>query len=313
MDQPPLQTMPPPDGFAPVPFGHEEVLRGRSRKTLREGALVLQAVGIEHVIEVGSNGARILVAMLDGDRARAELQDYDEDNAVWPPPKPEAPPVHGGAVGAAVAFVLVVACLYPIGQNGGFGRDWWSVGRMHAGSVVEGEVWRTLTALTLHVDLQHLISNIIFGSMFGILTAQALGVGTAWLGTVLAGALGNWVESYIVSPGHLAVGASTAIFGTLGLLVGAEWSRRGKTRAPWVRRVAPLFAGAVLFGWLGVGDGSGRVDVMAHATGFTAGALLGVIVGLTKLSERAGPWGQRAMTAAAILLLVAGWWIALSA
>lgn len=183
---------------------------------------------------------------------------------------------------------------------------------MHAGAVLDGEIWRTLTALTLHVDIQHLISNIIFGTMFGILTAQALGVGTAWLGTVLAGALGNWIESYIVAPSHLAVGASTAIFGTLGLLVAAEWSRRGKTRAPWVRRVAPLFAGAVLFGWLGVGDGSGRTDVMAHATGFVAGALLGIVVGLTKLPERAGRAGQWVMAVTAIGLLVAGWWFALS-
>ena len=312
MNQPPLPTVPPRDAFAPVPFGHEEVLRGRSRKTVQEGALVLQAAGIPHVIEVGSNGARILVELLDGDRSREELQDYDKDNVAWPPPRPDAPPVHRGAVGAAVAFIVVVACLYPIGQNGGFGRDWWSVGRMHAGAVVEGEVWRTLTALTLHVDLQHLISNVIFGTMFGVLTAQALGVGTAWLGTVLAGALGNWVESYIVAPEHLAVGASTAIFGTLGLLVAAEWSRRGKTRAPWVRRVAPIFAGAVLFGWLGVGDGTGRTDVMAHATGFAAGALLGIIVGLTKLPERAGRWSQWLMATAAIGLLVAGWWVALS-
>ena len=279
---------------------------------MREGALVLQAAGIEHAIEVGSNGARILVALLDGDRSRAELHGYDEDNVAWPPPRPEAQPVHGGALGAVALFVVVVACLYPIGQHGGFGRDWWSVGRMHAGSVVDGEIWRALTALTLHVDLQHLISNIIFGTMFGVLTAQALGPGIAWLGTVLAGALGNWIESYIVDPQHLAVGASTAIFGTLGLLVGAEWSRRGKTRAPWVRRVAPLFAGAVLFGWLGVGDGSGRVDVMAHATGFVAGALLGIIVGLTRLPGRAGRMGQWAMGAVAILLLVAAWWVALS-
>ncbi|MFT5733500.1 MAG: rhomboid protease GluP [Planctomycetota bacterium] len=300
------------DGFAPVTFGHEEVLRGRSKKSVGEGALVLQAMGIEHAIEVGSRGARIIVSMMDGDRARAELHDYDEDNDAWPPPVPTVPSVHAGSVWGAAAFVLLVVLLYPIGQQGGFGRDWWSVGRMHAGGVVDGEIWRTLTALTLHVDLQHLISNVIFGSMFGILAAQALGTGTAWLGTVLAGAMGNWVESYLVRPEHLAVGASTAIFGTLGLLAAAEWSRRGQNRAPWVRRVAPLFGGVVLFGWLGVGDGSGRVDVMAHATGFVCGAALGIMVGLTRLPNRAGRAAQWMMGTAALILIAAGWAIALT-
>lgn len=300
------------DGFAPVPFGHEEVLRGRSRKSVGEGALVLQAVGIQHVVEVGSRGARILVSALDGDRARGELHDYDEDNVAWPPPPPVAPVGHKGGVWAAGAFISVVAALYPIGQSGGFGRDWWTPGRMHAQSVLDGEVWRTLTALTLHVDAQHLVSNIVFGTLFTILTAQALGTGTAWLGTVLAGALGNWIESFLVRPEHLAVGASTAIFGTLGLLVAAEWTRRGRARAPWVRRVAPLFAGAVLFGWLGVGDGSGRVDVMAHATGFVCGALLGTLAGLTRLPERAGAWAQWAMGLTALSLIAGGWWLALS-
>ncbi|MFT7077615.1 MAG: hypothetical protein ACJA0P_003641, partial [Planctomycetota bacterium] len=139
------------DGFAPVTFGHEEVLRGRSKKSVGEGALVLQAMGIEHAIEVGSRGARIIVSMMDGDRARAELHDYDEDNDAWPPPVPTVPSVHAGSVWGAAAFVLLVVLLYPIGQQGGFGRDWWSVGRMHAGGVVDGEIWRTLTALTLHV------------------------------------------------------------------------------------------------------------------------------------------------------------------
>ncbi|WP_419191224.1 rhomboid family intramembrane serine protease [Saltatorellus ferox] len=269
-------------------------------------------MGIEHAVEVGSNGARILVSALDGDRARAELHDYDVDNDAWPPPRPAVPTVHAGSVQGAIAFVILVGLLYPIGQRGGFGHDWWSVGRMHAGGVVDGEIWRTLTALTLHVDLQHLVSNVIFGSMFGVLAAQALGTGTAWLGTVLAGALGNWVESYLVRPEHLAVGASTAIFGTLGLLTAAEWSRRGQSRAPWVRRVAPLFGGAVLFGWLGVGDGTGRVDVMAHATGFVCGAALGAIVGLIRLPERTGRAAQWSMGTAAVILIVGAWAFALT-
>ena len=148
-----------------------------------------------------------------------------------------------------------------------YGVDWTSAGRMEGGAVASGEGWRAITALTLHVDLDHLVSNLVFGGLFGILAAQALGPGVAWLGTVLAGILGNALESFLVDPTHRAIGASTAIFGTLGLMTAAEWTRRGRGDAPWVRRVAPLFGGAVLFGWLGVGDGTGRVDVLAPPRG----------------------------------------------
>lgn len=300
------------DPFGPVPFGHEEVLRGRSKKAVRDSALALQALGIPHVVQAGGAGARIVVSALDAERARAELTDYVEETTTWPPEKDDAPPLLTSGVPGALVYAFVIVMLYPVGQDGAFGLNWWERGRMHAGAVLDGELWRTFTALTLHVDLQHLVSNLVFGALFGVLAAQVLGHGVAWLGTVLAGAGGNLVESFLTDPEHLAVGASTAIFGTLGLMVAAEWSRRSRRRMPWVRRVAPLFGGAVLFGWLGAGDGSGRVDVLAHATGFAVGALIGVVVGRLELPERLTPRAQNLMWVAALACVAAAWGVAMT-
>ncbi|MEM6569423.1 MAG: rhomboid family intramembrane serine protease [Planctomycetota bacterium] len=301
------------DPFGPVPFGHEEVLRGRSKSAVRESALVLQAKGIPHVVQAGGAGARILVTALDADRARHELEDYVEENEAWPPERDDAPPILTSGVPGAVAFALVITLMYPIGQNGAFGMNWWESGLMNAGSVAEdGAWWRTFTALTLHVDAQHLVSNLVFGSLFGVLAAQTLGTGLAWFGTVLAGAGGNLVESFLTDPSHRAVGASTAIFGTLGIMVASEWTRRGRERLPLARRLAPIFGGAVLFGWLGVGDGSGRVDVLAHATGFAVGALIGVAYGRLNLAGRVTPSGQRALAVLAVAALAASWAVALT-
>lgn len=300
------------DPFGPVPFGHEEVLRGRSKKVVRESALALQALGIPHVVQASGVGSRILVTALDAERARLELRDYVEESAEWPPERAETPSILTNGVAGALVFVLVLIALYPIGQKGAFGLNWWINGMMQAGEVASGgEYWRTFTSLTLHVDMQHLVSNLVFGSLFGILAAQTLGTGIAWLGTVLAGAGGNLLESYLTAPTHNAVGASTAIFGTLGLLVAAEWTRRGKRKMPWVRRVAPIFGGAVLFGWLGAGDGSGRVDVLAHATGFVVGALLGYVCGRFDLPGRVSVRGQRGLAAIAVALIVIAWTLAL--
>lgn len=308
----PLAAQHPRDPFGPIPFGHEEVLRGRSKKAVRDSALVLQAAGIQHVIQASGAGARILVGALDADRARHELVDYLEENESWPPEKETLPSFGTNGIPSAVLFAAVIAVMHWMQYRGGYGVDWTSAGRMEGGAVAAGEGWRAITALTLHVDLQHLVSNIVFGGLFGALAAQALGPGVAWFATVLAGIGGNAMESYLVDPTHRAIGASTAIFGTLGLMTAAEWARRGHGKAPWVRRVAPLFGGAVLFGWLGVGDGSGRVDVLAHVTGLVCGAFIGWTIARVRIHERIGRGGQVLFGAAALAVLVLGWALALN-
>ncbi|MFT7078081.1 MAG: hypothetical protein ACJA0P_004108 [Planctomycetota bacterium] len=51
---------------------------------------------------------------------------------------------------------------------------------------------------------------------------------------------------------------------------------------------------------------------MAHATGFVCGAALGIMVGLTRLPNRAGRAAQWMMGTAALILIAAGWAIALT-
>jgi membrane associated rhomboid family serine protease len=300
------------DPFGPLPPGYVEVLRGRSRRAVRDSVLALQARGIPHSVQVNGAGARVLVLTQDATAALSELRDFAAEVATWQTASSPPPPIRSKGLLAALSFGLVCAVMFPIGQRGAFGLNWWDQGLMSAGLVRDGEWWRAVTALTLHVDAQHLVGNLLFGSLFGVLAAHSLGSGLAWFCTLAAGAIGNLAESFLTSPDHTAVGASTAIFGTLGLMVTSEWTRRGQQRAPWVRRVAPLFGGAVLFGWLGVGDGSGRVDVLAHATGFMAGAALGVAVGRWHLPERLGSTAQRGLAAVTLLTAAVAWTVALT-
>ena len=301
------------DPFGPVPFGHEEIIRGRSRRAIRDATLVLQSAGIPFAVQAGGAGARVLVGALDAERARGELGDYAEENEAWPPARPEVPSAGTTGLPGAAVYCAIIAVMHWMQFRGGYGVAWTDVGRMEGGAVADGDLWRPVTALTLHVDLQHLVSNMVFGGLFGLLAAQALGTGIGWLATLLAGVGGNALESFLVDPTHRAIGASTAIFGTLGLLTAAEWSRRGRSRQPWVRRAAPLFGGAVLFGWLGVGDGSGRVDVLAHATGFFCGALLGIAIARARLQDRLGKRGQALLVAVALVVPVLAWAAGLTA
>ncbi|MEL6904946.1 MAG: rhomboid family intramembrane serine protease [Planctomycetota bacterium] len=283
------------------------MFQARSRRAIRDCALVLQSAGIPHTVVADGRGAQLVVERRYADAARAELVDYGEENHDWPPSAVAAPPRKTWGAAGALVYGFVIVVVFWLQRAQPFGLDWDPVGVMHAGAARSGEWWRPWTALTMHVDANHLISNLVFGAVFAVVASMSLGSGVVWLGTVLAGALGNAIETFIVDASHRGVGASTALFGTLGLMTAAEWARRGTETSPWVRRVAPLFGGAVLFGWLGGGAGSPRVDVLAHALGFAVGAVLGLGVARAKLAQRLGPRGQMLFCAIAILAVAAAW------
>lgn len=315
-DLPHEPGVPAPEGHAAAPTTagpYIEVARGRSKRAIRDAGLVLQAAGIAYAVEVGGRGARILVTTADEQDARRELHSYQRENVAWPPEKAAPPPALTDGIPGAIIYGALICAVFWLEHRPTFDPDWRESGVMFAREVRAGEWWRTVTALTLHVDLSHLVSNLIFGCLFGVVAAQTLGTGITWFGTLLAGAGGNAIEVFLVEPTHRAVGASTAIFGTLGLMVAAEWTRRGERRLPWIRRVAPLFAGAVLFGWFGSGGSEpSRVDVLAHATGCLTGAAIGVIVGKGRLTERMGPRSQGTLWALALAVIAGAWALAIA-
>jgi membrane associated rhomboid family serine protease len=156
-----------------------------------------------------------------------------------------------------------------------------------------------------------LIANLVFGTVFGLIAGGILGGGVTWFALVVAGGLGNFVNAVVKGDDHLSVGASTAVFAGLGLIVSdALWAGAAEG-TPGMRRWAPLIAGLVLFAYTGIGDE--QTDVGAHLTGFMAGMLLGWLG--PKLPQ---PWLESRMvqTAAgliAISLIGLTWVLALRA
>ena len=145
-----------------------------------------------------------------------------------------------------------------------------------------GEWYRTATALTLHGDVGHLLSNCVSLLGFGILLSRHFSAALAWTLIFVSGVFGNAVNAWFYYPEpHFSIGASTAVFGGLGLLtgIGIRLSlgslRHQQTVPAWS---VPLIAGATLLGLLGIGDGLTRsVDIFAHFSGFLVGLVLGMI------------------------------------
>lgn len=147
------------------------------------------------------------------------------------------------------------------------------------GLMKNGEWWRPFTALFLHADVGHILGNLASGALFGMLVSKAIGPLTGWAMILLSGTVGNAVTSALTYPeSFLSIGASSAVFGALGILSGAGLvdNVREKVRMPWVRVLAPLLAGFVLLGWLGGAAPSSKTDVLGHVFGFSAGVVLGL-------------------------------------
>jgi rhomboid protease GluP len=103
------------------------------------------------------------------------------------------------------------------------------------------------------------------------------------------------------------VGASTAAFGAVGVLVALRLIP-GEAPTSRKRWTAPV-AGVVLLVTLGAAR---NADLAAHAFGFLAGVALGFVAGIA-LRQRPGPAVQWLLGALAAVTIVVCWRLALRA
>ena len=108
---------------------------------------------------------------------------------------------------------------------------------------------------------------------------------------------------------HTAIGASTALFGALGILTAHARRVWGLQLRTGLRRWAPLGAGVMLLAYLGFGGD--RTDVGAHVAGFAVGGVLGLGFALAGPACRREPWPSALYAAVAGCLLALAWTLAL--
>ena len=273
-------------------------------------ALVLAAAGIGCRLAFDGGGVSLLVDPADAGRARREVALFERENRPGPRPRAPAPPA-GRGTDAALAYCAVLVFLFVADHRHLWSLDWAALGAARAGLMRGGEWWRAATALGLHADLGHLLGNLASGAALGLLVARTLGWGLGWLAILAAGVLGNGLNAALQPAGHAAVGASTAVFGALGILSGHAWRSRA---VPWrggLRRWAPVAGGVMLLAFLGAGGE--RTDVGAHVAGFAAGWATGSALAHAALAGRGPPGGlaQRACGAAAVAAFALAWLAAL--
>jgi rhomboid protease GluP len=242
-----------------------------------EWELVLLAQGLSPTMRRSADGVALCVSAAEVDRARAALLAYESEN---PPKLAEQREPLGAAdsfAASAVAGLLLLA-FFSVTVISNPTMSWFERGSADAHKILNGELWRTVTALTLHSDVAHALSNAFGLALFLGAVSSVLGTGLGCALILLAGAGGNLANAFLHGAPHVSVGASTSVFGAVGVLGGlGVIMRRTKAlsrRRAWLS-VAAAFA---LLGMLGTGGG--RVDIWAHLFGLLVGGILGILAAL---------------------------------
>ena len=272
-------------------------------------ALVLDAVGIPYERRTTATGASLWVLPADHARAAHELEHYLRENR-RPPAAPVVWPNHPHAIYGVIAYLLTLTVITLLVLERAGGRDWHAAGVLDAGFLERGEPWRVLTALTLHGDLLHLLSNLAFGALFGYPAARLFGPGVAWLLILVGGGLAYGVDALLHPPDHHLLGASTAVFTALGIVAAYGWRRHLRNWSPWMRRSAPLIGGVALLAF--TGTGGENTDVLAHLAGFVVGSALGALCARLPMPAPGRIILQWAAGLAALAILAGAWGLALA-
>jgi membrane associated rhomboid family serine protease len=275
-------------------------------KLADEWALVLLAQGLSPRVRRRPDGIVLSVPQDQVERARAVLSVYESENPKKPSERVEATHTAASLVGSSIVAILILL-FFIITDISSSTIPWFERGSADAQKILQGEFWRTVTALTLHADVVHALSNTVAVALFLGAVSSVLGIGLGGALMLMAGAGGNLANAFLHGSAHVSVGASTSIFGAVGLLGGAAVVTRG--RASSKRRVwLPIAAALALLAMLGTGGE--RVDIWAHLFGLLVGGVLGVLIALTT-PRPPGLATQWACGSAAAAVLIYCWSIAL--
>jgi rhomboid protease GluP len=191
--------------------------------------------------------------------------------------EPSRLPVTFGLIAACVAVYVAVAFA---GQTYGYPLNFGLVtqpnevlakGALVPAAVAEGQVWLLLTSMFLHSGFIHLALNMLSLYFLGSFVEQAFGKGRFLALYLASGLAGGIAYLYFASFDELAVGASGAIFGLLGGVLG--YSLRSGTfswQNPLIRQLLILTALNLYFGF-----SVPNISNTAHIGGLVGGVAFG--------------------------------------
>lgn len=145
--------------------------------------------------------------------------------------------------------------------------------------IQQGQWWRLITPMFLHIGFTHILMNMITLYFVGTQLEAAFGH-LRYLGIFLLAGVGGNIASFCFS-NSLSAGASTAIFGLFGafLMLGESFFQN-----PVIRQLARTFLAFIVmnlaFDFLTPG-----IDIAGHLGGLAAGFLAGYLMGVPRIGK----------------------------
>ncbi|MEN3954291.1 rhomboid family intramembrane serine protease [Ligilactobacillus salivarius] len=152
-------------------------------------------------------------------------------------------------------------------------------GAKYSPYIINGQYWRLITPMFIHIGLQHLLINMITLYFLGTLLENIFGKIRFLIIYLVSGICGN-IASFAFNFSSISAGASTALFGMFGsFLMLGESFRRNPYLQTMSRQFFLLVILNIFFGMFG------NSDLTGHLGGLVSGFLLGYVVGVPNLGR----------------------------
>ena len=249
-----------------LPFSKEKAL---------EWLAVLGASGIDYGLLKQEGRWRIQVSLENRKRAMDQLHEYERECRYWPPKidfrDRIEEEINGPSLYAGICLLLFFLFTGPYNSK----IVWFQQGQGSSEKILSGELWRVVTALTLHSDFAHVTGNVICCIFLCGGVCQYIGSGTGWLLILLGGAGANIISSLLHRSTYQYVGASTGVFAAIGILAALQSIRLYRNfENNSFRLFLPLISLFAILSVLGTGP---KADILGHFMGAISGLFLGFL------------------------------------
>lgn len=253
--------------------------RYRTTRQANDDTLLILSMGIAYWMIPVEQGYEVQVEADVAQEVIHQLERSRKENRFWPRNYED---FIGNSEGSQKASVLGYAVFFAVLVVTFLAQMQWGEGLVEAGSlnvrvITENhQWWRLLTALTLHADVPHLLGNLGLGSFFALFVLQRFGNRLGWSLILWAGVFGNLLNVWVHGEETFsAIGASTAVFGAVGITSGGALFQLIRTRSARHARdmMIPVFVALMMLAWWG--SSGQNTDIIGHLMGLMCGILLG--------------------------------------
>lgn len=150
------------------------------------------------------------------------------------------------------------------------------------------QYYRFLTSMFTHFGITHLLGNMVILIALGARIENIIGrlnYVIVYIVTGLAAAFASYINFFCNDIYDYSAGASGAIFGLLGVLVVIAFYNKGRVKDLSLMNMLILFILTLVDGLMSEG-----IDNVAHAAGFMAGILAGIVLLLVNQKVVKNSW-----------------------